>query len=259
VGVAPAEDPPDELRLVLCEPAPHAQASHPPCTRWPISVRDVGFYREQVLPRLVDRTCGTGGLRRWRATVTEGLAGRIVGIGFGSGLNIDFYPPDVEAVLAVEPAALARNLSEKRVSRSGVVVQHIGLDGQAIPLDDESRDGALSTFTLCTIPDAPQALAELRQVLRPGAPFHFLEHGLAPDPGVAAWQRRIEPWQRRLADGRHLTRQPDTLVREAGFTIERIEQRYAKGPKPWSWFSAGFATNPSRETDGIGPASVRRG
>ena len=204
----------------------------------------MGFYSERVLPRLVDRACGTNGLRRWRATVTEGLAGRVVEIGFGSGLNVDFYPQDVEVVLAVEPAAVARKLADKRMSQSGVTVEHIGLDGQSIPLDVDSCDAALSTFTLCTIPDAPQALAELRRVMRPGARLHFLEHGLAPDPGVADWQRRLEPWQRRLAGGCHLTREPDVLVREAGFTNERVEQRYARGPKPWSWFSAGTATNP---------------
>jgi len=204
----------------------------------------VGFYREQVLPRLVDRACGTSGLRRWRAEVTEGLTGRVVEIGFGSGLNVDHYPPEVELVLAVEPAAVARRLSKKRVTRSAVPVTHIGLDGQAIPLDDDSCDSALSTFTLCTIPDARQALAELRRVMRPGARFHFLEHGLAPDPGVAAWQRRLEPLQIRLADGCHLTRDPAVLVSDAGFTLEHVVQRYAKGPKPWSWFSAGVATKP---------------
>ncbi len=204
----------------------------------------MGFYREQVLPRLVDRACGTSGLREWRAQVTEGLTGRVVEIGFGSGLNVDLYPPDVAEVLAVEPAAVARKLSDKRVARSAVSITHIGLDGQSIPLDDDSCDSALSTFTLCTIPDAAQALAELRRVLRPGATFHFLEHGLAPDPSVAAWQRRLEPWQRRLADGCHLTREPAALVREGGFAIEHVEERYAKGPKPWSWFTSGIATKP---------------
>lgn len=202
----------------------------------------MGFYRQQVLPRLVDRACGTSGLRRWRAEVTEGLTGRVVEIGFGSGLNVDHYPPEVELVLAVEPAAVARRLSKKRVARSGVPVTHIGLDGQTIPLEDESCDSTLSTFTLCTIPDARQALAELRRVMRPGARFHFLEHGLSPDPGVAMWQRRLEPLQLRLADGCHLTRRPEVLVSDAGFDIERVEQRYAKGPKPWSWFISGVAT-----------------
>ena len=204
----------------------------------------MGFYRDQVLPRLVDRACGTSALRRWRAGVTEGLTGRVVEIGFGSGLNVGMYPQDVEEVLAVEPAAVARRLSNKRVARSKVPVHHIGLDGQAIPLDDDSCDSALSTFTLCTISDARRALADLRRVMRPGSRFHFLEHGLAPDPGVASWQRRLEPLQLRLADGCHLTREPATLVSEAGFRIEHLEQRYAKGPKPWSWFSAGTAVNP---------------
>ncbi len=204
----------------------------------------MGFYREQILPRLVDRACGTSGLQRWRASVTEGLTGRVVEIGFGSGLNVELYPSEVSEVLAVEPAAVARKLSHKRVADSSVPVSHIGLDGQSIPLDDDSCDSALSTFTLCTIPDVQQALSEVRRVLRPGAKFHFLEHGLSPEPGVAAWQRRLEPMQRRLADGCHLTREPAPLVRDAGFEIEQVEERYAKGPKPWSWFSVGVASKP---------------
>lgn len=204
----------------------------------------MGFYREQVLPRLVDRACGTAALRHWRATVTEGLAGRVVEIGFGSGLNVELYPPEVEVVLAVEPAAVARKLAAGRIARSPVPVEHIGLDGQDVPLEDHSCDAALSTFTLCTVPDPRQVLSELRRVLRPGARFHFLEHGLSPDPGVAAWQRRLDPWQCRLADGCHLTREPVALVRDAGFDLERVEERYAKGPKPWSWFSAGVGTSP---------------
>ena len=206
---------------------------------------DVGLYREQVLPRLVDRACGTAGLQRWRADVTAGLAGRVVEIGFGSGLNVQHYPPEVDVVLAVEPAALARRLAAKRIAVAGVPIEHVGLDGQAIPLDDASCDSGLSTFTLCTVPDPVKVLSELRRVLRPGGRFHFLEHGIAPDPSVAKWQHRLDPWQRRLADGCHLTRDAPTLVGEAGFVIERIEQRYAKGPKPWSWFTLGVAANPT--------------
>jgi ubiquinone/menaquinone biosynthesis C-methylase UbiE len=201
----------------------------------------VGFYRQQVVPRLVDRMCGARGMTKWRAEAIEGLRGRVVEIGFGSGLNVELYPAEVDVVLAVEPAALARRLAEKRVVRSTVPVEHIGLDGQAIALDDDSCDGALSTFTLCTIPDPGRALGEVRRVLRPGGQFHFLEHGLSPDPGVAVWQRRIEPFQRRLADGCHLTRDPVAMIEEAGFTVVRSEQRYAQGPKAWSWFSVGVA------------------
>lgn len=204
----------------------------------------MGLYREQVVPRLVDLTCGSAGFDRWRAQAVEGLAGRVVEIGFGSGLNVPHYPPDVDTVLAVEPAVVARRLAERRTAASPVRVEHVGLDGQHIPLDDASCDAALFTFTLCTVPDPEQALSELRRVVRPGGTVHFLEHGLSPEAGVAKWQHRIEPVQRRLADGCHLTRDPTELVGRAGFVMERNEQRYARGPKPWCWITLGVASKP---------------
>lgn len=201
----------------------------------------MGFYRAHLLPRLVDRACGTAALRQWRAEVTKGLYGRVVEVGFGSGLNVEHYPADVEVVYAVEPAVVARRLAAKRVEASGVRLEHVGLDGQDIPLEDASCDAALSTFTLCTVPRPDLVLTELRRVLVPGARFHFLEHGISPDESVARWQRRLDPWQQRLADGCHLTRDAVTLVTAAGFVLEHSEQRYAKGPKPWSWFTLGVA------------------
>jgi ubiquinone/menaquinone biosynthesis C-methylase UbiE len=204
----------------------------------------MGLYRERILPHLIDRACGTSELRRWRAQVATGLHGTVVEIGFGSGLNMPAYPPEVTLVYAVEPAEVARRMAAKRIEASGIPVQHVGLRGEAIPLDDASCDGALSTFTLCTIPDVEQALAEVGRVLRPGGRLHFLEHGSSPDVRVARWQRRIEPVQKRLADGCHLTRDPAALVQAAGFEIERVESRYASGPKPWSWFTEGVALKP---------------
>jgi ubiquinone/menaquinone biosynthesis C-methylase UbiE len=180
----------------------------------------------------------------WRADVTDGLHGRVVEIGFGSGLNVPHYPSGVDVVLAVEPAQVARRLAARRVSTSPIPVEHVGLDGQSIPLDDASCDAALSTFTLCTVPDAQLVLSELRRVMRPGGALHFLEHGLSPDPDVAVWQRRFDPWQRRFADGCHLTRDIPALISDAGFVIDRVEQRYAKGPRPWSWFTTGIAVTP---------------
>jgi len=205
----------------------------------------MGIYREHVLPRLVDRACGTGELRRWRAQLAAGLSGTVVELGFGSGLNMAAYPPEVTLVYAVEPAEVARRLAEPRIARSPTRVEHVGLRGESIPLDDDSCDGALSTFTLCTIPGVEQALAEVRRVLRPGGRFHFLEHGLSPDASIATWQRRLEPAQRRLADGCHLTRDPTELVRAAGFEVEQSESRYATGPKPWTWMTEGRAINPA--------------
>jgi ubiquinone/menaquinone biosynthesis C-methylase UbiE len=205
----------------------------------------VGVYREHVVPRLVDWTCGAKGFDRWRVRAAAGLSGRVVEIGFGSGLNLAHYPPEVDTVLAVEPAALARRLADPRIRDAAVRVQHVGLDGQQIPLDDASCDGALCTFTLCTVPDPDRALAEVRRVLRPGATLHFLEHGLSPQAGVAKWQHRLEPIQRRLADGCRLTRDSSSLVEAAGFAMQHNEQQYVKGPKPWSWITLGVAAKPA--------------
>ena len=204
----------------------------------------MGFYDEQVVPRLVEWTLGTSGFDKFRARTAEGLSGRVVEIGFGSGLNLPHYPPEVERVLAVEPAHVARRRADRRIRESAVPVEHIGLDGQELALDDASCDGALCTFTLCTVPDPARALAELRRVLKPAGTIHFLEHGLSPDPGVAKWQHRFEPIQRRLADGCHLTRNPSSLVEQAGFVMQHNEERYVQGPKPWCWLTLGIAAKP---------------
>lgn len=204
----------------------------------------MGFYREQVLPRLVDRACSVSGMEEWRSEVTAGLNGRVVEIGFGSGLNVEHYPNEVEVVFAVEPAKVARRMAAKRIAASRTRVEHVGTDGHSIPLADESCDSALCTFTLCTVSDPDTALSELFRVVTPGARFHFLEHGISPDPSVARWQHRLDPLQRRLADGCHLTRDACDLARKAGFVLERCEQRYARGPKPWSWFTLAVAVKP---------------
>lgn len=204
----------------------------------------MGIYAERVLPRLVDWTCGSPGMERWRAKAIEGLHGEVVEIGFGTGLNIPVYPAEVTKVWAVEPSERARELARRRMAASQVPVEHVGLDGQHLPLSDDSCDAALATFTLCTIPDPMLALSELRRVLRTGARIHVLEHGAAPDESVARWQVRIEPWQKRLAGGCHLTRDVTTMLADAGFVDIEIASRYVKGPKPWSWFSFGQATNP---------------
>jgi ubiquinone/menaquinone biosynthesis C-methylase UbiE len=206
----------------------------------------VSFYRDHVLPRLVDRACNSAELREWRAGVTAGLSGTVVEIGFGSGLNVPHYPDTVELVHAVEPSGRARALARRRISDTSVPIEHLELEAETLPLPDDSCDGALSTFTLCTIPDVDAALAELRRVLRPGGQFHFLEHGRSPDPGVATWQQRLEPLQRRVAGGCHLTRCPADLVESAGFELVHVDSRYARGPRPWSWFTEGVAVNPQR-------------
>jgi SAM-dependent methyltransferase len=189
----------------------------------------MGCYRQRVLPRIVNAACGIGRLEPLRRRVCAGLAGDVVEIGFGSGHNVPFYPAAVTRLAAVEPSGLSWRLAGERVRASRVPVRRAGLDGQRLPLDDGSCDAALSTWTLCTIPDAAAALSEVRRVLKPGGELHFLEHGLAPDENVRRWQRRLEPLQKRLFGGCHLTRPIIDLLTAAGFTVTELDVFYEAG------------------------------
>ncbi|MFE2997436.1 class I SAM-dependent methyltransferase [Nocardia sp. NPDC059246] len=201
----------------------------------------MGIYEDRVLPRLVDLCCGSEQMNSERQRVCAGLHGRVVEIGFGSGRNVPFYPDSVKSVSAVEPADLGWRMAAGRLAAATVPVERAGLDGQALPFEDDSFDSALSTWTLCTIPDVEAALAEVRRVLAPGGTFHFVEHGLAPDPGVQKWQHRFNPVQKALAGGCHLDRDIRGLIEAAGFEIREIDRYYQQGPKPWVAFSLGTA------------------
>jgi len=201
----------------------------------------MGFYGEKILPRIIDRACGVQTLAPWRQKVCEGLSGKVVEIGFGSGRNVPYYPSNIEVVYAVEPESLALKLATKRIESAFVTIEHVGLDGQSIPLSDGSCDAALSTFTLCTVPDPAAVLQEVSRVLKPGGQFHFLEHGLAPSRALALTQRLLNPLEMRIAGGCHLDRRPLAFIRDAGFELLWSDEGPAKGPKPWSYFSAGVA------------------
>lgn len=205
----------------------------------------MGFYRDQVVPRLVDVACGARTNDPLRRRVCAGLRGEVVEVGFGSGHNVPYYPAAVTRVDAVEPADLGWRLAGERLAASRVPVRRSGLDGQVLPFADDSHDAALSTWTLCTIPDVAAALLEVRRVLRPGGTFHLVEHGLAPDERVRRWQRRLEPVQRRVAGGCHLTRTIVELVTAAGFTVTALDVFYADGaPKSVGALTLGTARAP---------------
>lgn len=189
----------------------------------------MGFYSDRVVPRLINVACGAKMTEPLRERVCEGLQGEVVEIGFGSGLNVPHYPGTVTGVTAVEPSDVAWRLATDRLAKTSRPVQRAGLDGQVLPFEDQSFDSALSTWTLCTIPDVVAALGEIKRVLKPGGSFHFVEHGLAPDEPVRRWQRRLEPMQRRLAGGCHLTRPIAGLITTAGFTITDLDVFYEDG------------------------------
>lgn len=205
----------------------------------------MGLWRNQLLPRVIDVALRSDEVTKWRKKCLQGISGVVVEPGFGSGLNLEHLPAGVSKVYAVDPAVVGQKLAADRLAASSIEVDFVGLDGQRIPLDDNTCDAGLLTFTLCTIPDSAAALAELRRVLKPGGTLHFVEHGAAPDDNVRAWQDRLTPIQRRVADGCHLNRDIGGLVSGAGFVIDWTEASYVGRPKSASFFIAGVAHNPS--------------
>ncbi|MHB1536318.1 MAG: class I SAM-dependent methyltransferase [Acidimicrobiales bacterium] len=202
----------------------------------------MGVYRDHVLPRFQDKAMARKTTHEIRARVCAGLRGDVVEVGFGTGLNVSYYPPGVTRVLAVEPSSVCLQIAEPRIARSSVEVEQAGLDGERLELQSEEYDAVLSTWTLCTIPDLAAALAEMRRVLKPGGGLHFAEHGHAPDPKVDRWQRRLEPLNKRLAGGCHLTRRIPEAIEQAGFVVEQLDTYYFKGePKVFGYTFEGRA------------------
>lgn len=202
----------------------------------------MGFYRKQVLPRVTNVLLDNREFAKIRERVASTLSGEVLEVGFGSGLNVPYYPSQVQGVLAVDPATVGRKLAEKRVAASQVPVEYLDLDGETLALPDGCVDHVLVTWTLCTIPDVAGALGQMHRVLRPGGQLHFVEHGRSPDPGVARWQDRLNPLQRWWAGGCNLNRPIDQLVEAAGFEMASLGTFYAQGPRLMGYMYEGVAT-----------------
>ena len=186
------------------------------------------YYTERVLPVAIDRMCGTKAFRPHRRDTLAGTHGTVLEIGFGSGHNLALYPAEVTRLLVVEPSERAVELARERTAKAPFPVEVIGLNGETLPLDDDSVDCVVSTFTLCTIPDAGAALREISRVLVPGGTLHVLEHGLADDDKTQRWQHRLDPLQQRIAGGCHLTRHVPSMLSDAGFDVIEM-QRWSEG------------------------------
>lgn len=220
----------------------------------------MSYYRDHLLPHIQNRIMDNKMMRDRRRLVCEPLEGDVIEIGFGSGLNVPHYPSAVTGVWAVDPSEQGFRLAERRLSASTTPVIAAGLDGARLELPDDRFDAALSTWTLCTISDVTASLAELRRVLKPGARFHFVEHGHSPDPKVDRWQHRLEPTQKRLAGGCHLTRDIPALIEAAGFVLEHVDTSYEKAtPKSLGHTFQGVARNQPAATTNDAAAASRIG
>lgn len=203
----------------------------------------MGFYDKYILPFMLNAAMKQKPIRYQRKKVVPQAEGRILEVGIGSGLNLEFYDPSkVERVWGLDPSAELRAYAEKEAQQVPFDVEFIGLEAEDIPLDDASMDTVLMTYTLCTIPDAITALKNMRRVLKPGGKLIFCEHGMAPDESVQRWQNRLNPIWKRIAGGCNLNRQIPALIEQGGFKVEDMETMYIPGPKPMTFNYWGSAT-----------------
>ena len=189
------------------------------------------WYERNVLPYLIDLACGTRPTQKQRLKVIPLAQGRVLEVGIGTGLNMPFYDKArVRSIVGVDPALRMHRLALRRIRDSGLSVQLIGLSAETLAAENASFDTVVSTCTLCTIPEPLSALREMRRVLVPGGKLLFSEHGLAPDPEVRVWQRRLQPWWGRVSGGCMLDRDIPALLAQAGFK-PAVQQRYIPGPR----------------------------
>lgn len=190
----------------------------------------MGFYERRILPKLIDSACGTTPTRRQREKVVPQAEGRVLEIGIGSGLNLPHYDAErVTHLFGLEPSPEMRQIAAERVGQLRFPFEFIDLPGEEIPLENDSVDTVVTTFTLCTIPDAQTALEGMRRVLKPDGKLLFCEHGEAPDAGVLAWQNRINPVWKKIGGGCNLNRRIFSLIEEAGFVLEQADSMYLPG------------------------------
>jgi ubiquinone/menaquinone biosynthesis C-methylase UbiE len=196
----------------------------------------MNVYGRFVLPRVVHFTCSRNPNMRQRAKIIPAASGKVLEIGFGSGLNLPFYESAaVRHLWALEPSREMRALAQQRVTRASFPVEFLNASAEDVPLPDRTVDTVVITYTLCTLPDVPRALAEVARVLRPDGHLLFCEHGLAPDERVRIWQNRLDPLWKRLGGGCHLNLDIPALLGDGRFRVVEMSTMYIPGWRPASF------------------------
>jgi ubiquinone/menaquinone biosynthesis C-methylase UbiE len=201
----------------------------------------MGFYRRRIVPWLTHLSMRQEQLLPFRRQAVSAAEGRVLEIGIGSGLNLPLYGGVVSSVIGLEPSAELLRMARSRASAAAIPVALLDASAEAIPLEASSVDTVVTTWTLCTIPDLSRALAEMRRVLKPGGALLFVEHGRAPEPGIARWQDRLDPLWSHIAGGCHLNRKMDDLLIQAGFRIDTLKNPRLPGPPTHTFLYQGVA------------------
>lgn len=205
----------------------------------------MGLYARYVLPKLIDAACAQKPMAELRSRYVPRARGRVLEIGFGTGLNLAHYATGADAptgLVALEPAPAIAALAASRLAKTSLPVEVLSASAEEIPAPDATFDTVLSTWTLCSVPNVYQALREMRRVLRRSGQLVFVEHGASPEASVLAWQRRLQPAWKLIGGGCHLARRADQLIRDAGFLVQELETGYLPGPKVATFTYRGVAT-----------------
>jgi ubiquinone/menaquinone biosynthesis C-methylase UbiE len=196
-----------------------------------IGHEDVTVKQKLVLmPHFINFACGLKPINRQREKVVPLAEGVVLEVGMGAALNLPFYDPEkVDFIWGLEPSEGMRKCAGKNIKQSTIPVNWLPFPAEEIPLEDQSVDTVLLTFTLCTIPDWHAAMLQMHRVLKPEGKLIFCEHGAAPDESIRRWQVRLTPWWKKIAGGCHLDRPIPDYIEEAGFRITWMESEYLHG------------------------------
>jgi ubiquinone/menaquinone biosynthesis C-methylase UbiE len=202
----------------------------------------MGLYAKYVVPRLIDLGMRNQNVARIRSELIPLASGTVLEVGIGSGLNLPFYSSRVSSVCGLDPSLELLDMARKRAKGTSVPVTLVAQGAEEkLPLDEQSVDTVVVTWSLCSMRDPLSALRQVRRVLRSTGQLLFVEHGLAPDARVRTWQNRLNPVWRRIGGGCNLNRKIDDLIRSAGFEIRELEMKYLPGPKPLTYTYRGLA------------------